>query len=421
MTSSSWPPTSGTLTQTAAIPPAELFGPDFAADPHAVYRELRAQFGSIASALLAPGVPASLVLSRRVARIVLQDPGTFTKDPRRWQAELSPTDGVKQVLPLMGHRNNVLFAGGAEHTRLRGAVSDSLGRTDLHLLGNRVRADARALIDRFIDGGQADLLADYAKPVALGAFNALFGCPLDLGARLSAAMQDMFDGVDPTNAEQRLVECLVELIQYKRTHPGQDVLTRMMAHPARLSVEELVNHLVVLVGAGNEPQKNLIANTLFLLLTDSGFGQGLIQGTTAIRDALARSMAVNPPMLHFGITFPVRDCFLEGTLLPAHQPVVIAYAAVNTDPELGEHVDWTASRAHLSWSAGPHSCLAQQVSLTIATTAIEVALQRLPHLDLAVPAEELLWRPGPFHRALETLPVRFTAPGDTRTTARHHR
>lgn len=33
---------------------------------------------------------------------------------------------------------------------------------------------------------------------------------------------------------------------------------------------------------------------------------------------------------------------------------------------------------------------------------------RLGDLELSVPQSELLWRPGPFHRALVHLPVRFT-------------
>jgi hypothetical protein len=39
--------------------------------------------------------------------------------------------------------------------------------------------------------------------------------------------------------------------------------------------------------------------------------------------------------------------------------------------------------------------------------AVEKLLDRLPDVELAVPVEELTRRPGPFHRALAALPVRF--------------
>ncbi|MEK8145243.1 hypothetical protein NKH18_39160 [Streptomyces sp. M10(2022)] len=45
-------------------------------------------------------------------------------------------------------------------------------------------------------------------------------------------------------------------------------------------------------------------------------------------------------------------------------------------------------------------------------TAIEQLTSQLCDLELAVGADELIRRPGPFHRALAHLPVRFT-PLDT--------
>jgi hypothetical protein len=43
----------------------------------------------------------------------------------------------------------------------------------------------------------------------------------------------------------------------------------------------------------------------------------------------------------------------------------------------------------------------------IAQEAIDQLLDALPEMRLAVRAEKLTWRPGPFHRALAALPVVF--------------
>ena len=43
----------------------------------------------------------------------------------------------------------------------------------------------------------------------------------------------------------------------------------------------------------------------------------------------------------------------------------------------------------------------------LARTGIEVVLDRLPDIDLAVPAESLTRRPSPWLRGLTALPVRF--------------
>lgn len=57
-----------------------LHGPEFAADPAAVYRRLR-KAGPTAPVELAPGVQATLVTGYDAALHVLRSPETFSKDP----------------------------------------------------------------------------------------------------------------------------------------------------------------------------------------------------------------------------------------------------------------------------------------------------------------------------------------------------
>lgn len=101
---------------------------------------------------------------------------------------------------------------------------------------------------------------------------------------------------------------------------------------------------------------------------------------------------------------------MDGVLLPAHQPVLISMAACNNDPAIARAPGGIAgNRAHLAWSIGPHTCPARSHAYLIAETAVTHLLDALPEMDLAVPADELRWRPGPFHRALESLPIVFDA------------
>ncbi|MYR89567.1 cytochrome P450, partial [Streptomyces sp. SID685] len=64
--------------------------------------------------------------------------------------------------------------------------------------------------------------------------------------------------------------------------------------------------------------------------------------------------------------------------------------------------------SHLSFGAGPHTCPVKHEGLLIATEAIERLTQWLPDMEPTVPRDRLTWRPGPFHRSLVSLPVRFT-------------
>ncbi|WP_307868271.1 cytochrome P450 [Umezawaea beigongshangensis] len=382
-----------------------LYGEAFAADPAATYDALRAH-GHAAPVELAPGVPATLIVGYQAALEVLRNPATFPKDPRRWQTTVPPDS---PILPMTSYRPNCQYADGAAHARLRGAVTGSLERVDLTALRGHIARCAVELISDFASTGRADLLHDYAEPLPLRVFTHLFGCPPSLGEQLAGHVRDIFDGVNAEQADAKLLGCLNQLIALKRARPRTDVLSWLMEHPARLTDEELVHQLVLLMGAGQEPQQNLIANGLLLLLSDDSFAGDLSGGSMPVDDALDAILWTDPPMPNYGISYPVRDVDLFGTTLPADQPVVIGYAAANTDPTLrSEHR--AGNRAHLAWSAGPHACPAQQIARLIGSVAIETVLDRLPGLQLAVPADQLTWRPGPFHRALTALPVRFPKP-----------
>jgi cytochrome P450 len=396
-----------------------LYGPEFAADPAATYQALR-DYGPVAPVELAPGVSAYLVVGYNAALDVLRNPSTFPRNPSRWQEKM-PLDCP--VLPMMMYRPNCLFTDGAVHARLRAAVTDSLARVDPNGLRAYVEQSADRLIGKFGQRGEADLLKEYAMLVPLLLFNHLYGCPPDLGDRLVAGMSAIFDMVDPEKANAELTQCMLELVALKRRQPGPDVPSWMMAHPARLTDEELLHQLILMMGAGTEPEQNLIANGIRLLLSDDRFAGDLSGGSLPVEEALDEVLWTDPPMANYSASYPVEDTDFLGVRLPAAEPVVISFAAANNDPALLSQ-QRAGNRAHLAWSAGEHSCPAQQQARLIASVAIEKILDALPDMRLAVAVDDLVWRPGPFHRALTALPVRFTpvavpaqageTPGDSR-------
>jgi cytochrome P450 len=380
-----------------------LYGPEFAADPARIYDHLR-QSGPVTRIEMAPGIPATLVLSYELALDVLRDPITFPKDPRRWQEGI-PAD--TPVLPMLGYRPNCLFADGNEHARLRGAINDSLARVDLNNLRAYIATTAETLIQRIGSAGTADLVSEYARLVPLMVFNQLFGCPTELGDRFVADMSAIFDAVDSEKANADLTEAILELIAVKRAEPGADVTSWLMAHPTKLTDVEMIHQIVVLLGGGTEPTQNLIANGLRLLLSDDRFAGDLAGGSLPVEDALDEVLWTDPPLANYGATHPKEDAELVGHRIPANETVLISFAAANTDPSISSE-QRAGNRAHLAWSAGPHACPAQTQARLIASVAIEKLLDALPDMELAVLAEQLEWRPGPFHRALISLPVRFS-------------
>ncbi|MBO7936252.1 cytochrome P450 [Streptomyces sp. S9] len=381
-----------------------LHGPEFAADPQAYYTYLR-HFGPTAPVELAPGVEATLVTDYATALQLLQDSGSFRKDARRWRDLVEgriPPDSP--IAPVLAYRPNAMFTDGAEHLRLRQAITDSMAQVDPRRLSQSTEHVSNFLISQFGSRGSADLLADYAKQLPLFVFNELFGVPADIGDRVVFGITGMFDGINAEKAMGVLFGAIAELVALKRTRPGDDVTSWLMQHQAKLTDEEMVHQLALLMVAGNEPLRNLIGNTLHRLLTHDAYAHqgGLID------EALDDTLWENPPMQNLAAHYPAADMEFAGQKLQAGDLVLVSFAAANTGPALTAARQAGSNRAHLSWSAGPHACPSKDPGRQITVTAIENLLNKLPDVELAVPTESLMWRPGPFNRGLVALPAKFT-------------
>ncbi|MEU7768372.1 cytochrome P450 [Nocardia sp. NPDC049190] len=376
---------------------------EYAADPMRVYDEMRTEYGSMVPIELAPDVPATLVISYHAAIRILNDPDHFPADPRMWQ-ETIPADSP--VRPAMEWRPNARRNTGEAHHRYRQAYTDAVAEIDLHALRSTVEKIATPLINDFCESGSADLIAQYAFPVVFQVLNHLVGCSADIGGRIAAGMAALINTVDATEGVQMISGALMELVQLRRREPAADVTSWMASHPTGLDDTELLFQLLDFYGGGIEPLQNLIANTLLLVIADERFGGSVVGGSLSTRDALDEVLFNDPPLANLCISFPRQPILIDNNWLPAHQPVLISLAACNNDPAIagGERI---GNRSHLAWGGGPHACPAKSVAYLVAQDAADQLLDALPEIRLAVPKSDLVWRPGPFHRSLASLPVVF--------------
>ncbi|WP_233221081.1 cytochrome P450 [Streptomyces carminius] len=392
-----------------------LYGPGFAADPDALYARLRPQ-GPAHWVELAPGVPAVVVTDYAAALEVLRS-SQFSKDARRWTALMEgriPMDN--EVVPMMGFRPSLLFADGDRHLRLRKTVDDALARVDSYRVRSYVRRGAGRLIGEFGPMGRAELVSQYSHRIPPLVFTQLFGCSDEQTERMARACAQMI-AAEPATAQrgsEDLARCLAGLIADKRRSPGADLTSWLLHHPLRLSDEEMLHQLVVLIGAGTVPQSAWISSAIMLLLTDDRFAGDLSGGSLTVSDALNEVLWKRSPMANFCFhyatnEYDLRDDSGAGLLIPPGVPVLISHEAVNSHAVRGTAGDRRSNHAHLAFGGGPHVCPAQGLSEIIADVAIETLLDVLPDMELAVPAGDLVWRPGPFHRSLAALPVIFPA------------
>ncbi|MFJ8595314.1 cytochrome P450 [Streptomyces sp. NPDC093598] len=385
--------------------PVRLWEDGFARDPHPYYAALRLH-GPVGWAELAPGVPAYVVTDRRAALNLLHDTETFSHDPRPWEATV-PDDSP--VLGMMRWRPNTLFADGGAHLRYRTSLLDAFDLVEPHDLRARVHRAVHLLVSRFGPSGEADLVGDFTRPLMALVFNSLFGLPDSASDRLNAALGKLIEGgAQAAQGEAEFGGYVLELIAAKRERRGDDLPSWLLDHPAGLTPEEVTWQVFLTLGAGHEPTANLVSNALSRILGNPAYYSTLTSGARPVSDAVLEVLHHETPLANYGIHYARTPVTFHGVRIRAAVPVVISYGALAqaAERERGEERH-PSDASHLSWSAGPHACPVKQHTLLIATEAIERLTQWLPDLEPVLPRERLTWRPGPFHRSLTALPVRF--------------
>ncbi|MGW5381125.1 cytochrome P450 [Nocardia sp. NPDC003963] len=382
-----------------------IYTAEFAADPHGFYQRMRARYGALAPVDLAPGVPATLVLGYRTAARILADPTHFPADPRAWQQK---APAGLPIVAMMRYRPNALRTTDSEHERYRAVTATALAGVDPNSLRSVIARAAVGLINEFCADGDADLIDRYATPLVFRVLGELAGCPLPLADRLVPALTAMFDMRNDEDAVTAAETTLAELVATKRAEPGDDLTSRLIGHPAQLSDEELVDQLLAVYQAGIEPARDLVANTLLLILTDPRFTVNQVGFAPPTRAALEEVLATDPPLAHHSIVYPPLPVLIEDVWLPADQPVLVSPAACHDDPErtVGHH---PPHDTNLAWGAGLHACPAQARSITylLVEEAVDQLLDALPDLHPEFGPDEPVWRPNPFRRALTALRVTF--------------
>jgi cytochrome P450 len=373
---------------------------------------MRAEYGRVAPILLDGDIPAWFVLGYREVHIVTSNPALFARDCRRWNAwGAIPADWP--LMPYVGWTPSVMFAEGAEHQRRAGAIGDALDAVDRTELVFICRQVADRLIDGFGGAGQADLLADYAQQIPMRVVARLFGIP---DAETPALVQDIADSLDVAEkanaAHQRNFARMQQLLRAKHDYPGHDVPSRMIAHPSGLTDDEIIIDLLVVMAAAQQPTANWIGNALRLMLVDDKFSLTLQGGRSSAGQALNEVLWKDTPTQNFIGRWAVQDCELGGQRIRKGDLLVLGLAAANADPQAhpSSFMDSGANRAHMSFGHGEHGCPfpAPELAEVIARTAVEVLLDRVPDVELAVAPEQLRWRPSLWMRGLYALPAKFS-------------
>jgi len=190
----------------------------------------------------------------------------------------------------------------------------------------------------------------------------------------------------------------------------------MLAHPTSFTDQEYAMDLMAITAAGQLPTSDWIANSVRLMLTDDQFADALGGGQRSVSQAMNEVLWEDTPTQILAGRWAAHDTRLADKSIRAGDLLLLGLAAANADPHVRQHLAdgvepvHAGNSAHFAFSYGEYRCPfpAQEIAEIIAGTGIEVLLDRLPDLDLAIPPENLVRRPSAFLRGMTSLPVRFT-------------
>ncbi len=315
---------------------------------------------------------------------------------------------------------NLLNMDGPHHARLRALASKSFTPQRVETCRPMVQRVATELVEALAPLGEADLVAAYAARLPIMVICELLGVPepdrLDFRAWTNAILGGGRDPVAAGAAIGALTEFLRRLIADKRRTPADDLISDLVLardEQGRLSEDELTSLAFLLLFAGYENSVHLIGNSILALLDHPDQLADLLEHPDLLESAVEELTRFEGPAPLAIRRFPTQDVRIGGTRIGQGETVLLSLAGANRDPERfgdPDELDLRRSaRSHLALGRGAHYCLGAPLARLELQIAVGTVVQGLPGLRLAVPRDEVQFRPSIRTRGLTALPVAFDA------------
>lgn len=398
---------------------SNLVHPEIRADPYPFYTELRSQDPIHWDESL-----GFWVLTRYAdIAAVYADPRFSRAQGLRRGYERLPEAEQKIAEPVYRSFSKTMFYSDPPyHTRLRGLVNNAFTPNAVEQMRSYVQQTVDQLLEAVQARGEMDAIRDLAHPLPIMVVAQMLGLPAQERLRFKQWSDDLFAilGSVPHAPElmERAARSLAELTEYlttlsdaRRRQPQNDLisaLVRVVEKGERLTQEELIANVTILLSAGHETTSNLIGNGLLALLRHPDQMQKLHENPDLIASAVEEMMRYDNPV-QIAYRSAAEDVEIGGKCIRKGNLVNSILAAGNRDPERFSEPDRFDIRRdegrHLGFGLGIHFCLGAPLVRLEAQIAFDTILRRFPALHLATDHWE--WQEHPIFRGVKSLPLLF--------------
>lgn len=408
-------------TQTLTLPNVNLVSGEFKANPFPYYARLRTSAPIYRTTMPNFG-NVTLITRYEDVLSLLKDP-RFSKEVRKARSpqELSNLHTMPAMFRAI--EKNMLDMDDPAHARLRNLVHKAFTPRMMEQMRGQIEEVTNTLIDRAQAKGKMDLVKEFALPVPLTIISKILGVPLKDQHKFHRWTTDVLElGSAPVGLNMvRLLLSLYLFMRYmrnqfrlRRKDPHDDLITALVQAEEggdKLSEDEMVGMVFLLLVAGHETTVNLIGSGMLALLQHPDQLELLRRNPELIRTAIEELLRYTAPVEQATERYALEEMTWHGVTIPKGELTYAVLASANRDETVFNNPDGLDitrdPNRHLAFGQGIHFCLGAPLARLEGQIAIQTLIQRLPHLSLAVRPDQLRWRSTMTVRGLEKLPVTF--------------
>ncbi|MEO8605737.1 MAG: cytochrome P450 [bacterium] len=352
-------------------------------DPYSVYKRLRDDH---------PAIPVNTIMGINYMITRYDDVTTILKDGKTYSSHAN----ARGIGMVMGR--TILEMEGKEHVRHRSIITPFFGPRAMKAeMPEVVSGIINRMIDDIAAAGHADLVQQFTFTFPMRIMASIIGIPVDDYHAFHRMALDLISvGDDPARgfqAAQDLVGYLSPLMAARQAEPRSDLLSKLVhaeVDGVRLTDEEVLGFLRLLLPAGAETTYRLTGSCLYALLTHPAVLEEVRADRSTIDLLIQETLRWESPV-QFVSREPTEDVEFSGHPVPAGALLSVVVGSANRDERRYTDPDrfdlHRKNDDHLAFGFGAHFCAGMHLALLETRTAINALLDRLPNLRLD-PAEE---------------------------------